>query len=171
MRSILPLTLLMGTLLLIVSVVPRLAHADEVLGPQGFATAAIGANSFELQAAKLAQQRAVNKDTKDFASDMIRDHTPAGEMLAKAAKDQGINVSAALDPENQKKVDALKDVAAGDFDQAYLSTQITAHEDALKLFQSYSKGGPDGPLRNAANAILPTLKMHSVRVHLLASPT
>jgi putative membrane protein len=170
MRSIPAATFLVGALLFVVNVVPQVTLADEALTPQAFATAAIGANSFELQSAKLAQQRSLSKDTKDFATHMIRDHTHAGDMLAKAASNQGINVPAELDPENQRKLNALKIVAAGDFDQAYLSTQVTAHEDVLKLFQTYSKSGPDGPLRNAANAIMPTLKMHNVRVHLLASP-
>ena len=52
----------------------------------------------------------------------------------------------------------------------HLSTQVTAHEEAFALFQAYAKSGPDGSLRNAANSILPTLKMHNVRVQGLASP-
>jgi putative membrane protein len=127
-------------------------------------------NLFEIEAAKLAQQRALNNDTKAFAADMIRDHTPAGDSLAAAAKSESVDIPAKLDDEHQKKLDALKVVPAGDFDQAYLSTQVTAHEEALTLFQSYAKNGPDGALRNSANAILPTLKMHNVRVRGLASP-
>ncbi|WP_438753700.1 DUF4142 domain-containing protein [Pararhizobium sp. O133] len=52
-----------------------------------------------------------------------------------------------------------------DFDQAYLSTQITAHEDAVALFDAFAKSGNAGALKTFAQRTLGTLRMHNVRVH------
>jgi putative membrane protein len=169
MKLNLPLRLVLGTLLFSAAL-QRAGYADGAPSPQQFASAAAEGNLFEIESAKLAMQRALNNDTKAFASDMIRDHTAAGGTLESAAKSQGVTLSPGLDDEHQKKLDALKVAPADSFDQAYLSTQVTAHEEAFALFQAYAKGGPDGALRNAANSVLPTLKMHNVRVHGLASP-
>ena len=136
---------------------------------QDFATKAAMANMFEVAAAKVEIQRGNARDAKAFANDMLTDHGQAGPLLEDAAKKEGVMIPKALDDEHQKKIDALQQSDATNMDQAYLSTQITAHQQAVDLFMNYSKQGADGDLKNVANKLVPALRAHLVRVQGLTS--
>ena len=121
-------------------------------------------NIFEIEAAKIeiSQGRAVA--AKQFAQDMLRDHGRAAGLLSAAARNDGVTVSQSLDAQHQQKIDALKNSDPANLDQAYLSTQVTAHQQTYELFVAYAKEGPDGPLKNAGVTMLPDLHMHLTRV-------
>jgi putative membrane protein len=85
-------------------------------------------------------------------------------LLSAAARNDGVTVSQSLDAQHQQKIDAHKNSDPANLDQAYLSTQVTAHQQAYELFVAYAKEGPDGPLKNAAVKMLPDLHMHLTRV-------
>jgi putative membrane protein len=74
-----------------------------------------------------------------------------------------------LDVEHQQKVESLQNSDPANFDQAYLSAQVTAHQDAFALFEAYAKDGPEGRLKNTASKILTDLHMHLTRVQGLTS--
>ncbi|WP_112437326.1 DUF4142 domain-containing protein [Rhizobium sp.] len=143
--------------------------ADDVGAKQDFAQKASMSNMFEIEAAKIeiAQGRAA--DAKQFAQDMLRDHSRAVAPLAEAARSDGVSISQSFDKEHQQKLDALRNSDAANLDQAYLSTQVTAHQQTYQLFEAYSKEGPDGPLKNAAAKMLPDLHMHLTRVQGMAN--
>jgi len=134
---------------------------------QDFASKAATANLFEMEAAKVEIQRGNASDAKGFANDMLTDHGQAGPLLKDAAKADGVTIPTALDEEHQKKIDALQQSDAANLDQAYLSTQVTAHQQAVDLFTNYSKQGRN--LKNVANNLIPTLRAHLVRVQGLTS--
>ncbi|MBX4862825.1 DUF4142 domain-containing protein [Rhizobium bangladeshense] len=129
-----------------------------------FAAKAAMSNMFEIEAAKIEIASGRADDAKQFAQDMIRDHGKAGPVLNNAAKQDGIELPAALDAEYTSKLAALRQSDAANLDQAYLSTQVTAHEEAVNLFDRYSKQGPDGQLKRTAAKILPDLRMHLTRI-------
>ncbi len=134
-----------------------------------FATKAAMSNMFEIEAAKIEIAKGKAQDAKQFAQDMLKDHSKAGPLLADAAKQDGIGLPTALDAEHVQKLTALQQSDAANLDQAYLSTQVTAHEEALELFNKYSKEGPDGQLKRTAAKILPDVHMHMTRVRGLTS--
>ena len=139
--------------------------ANAADSPEAFVRKAGLSNTFEVEAAKLALTRGKAPDAKTFAADMIKDHTAAGAALAKAAAEQGIEVPKQLDREHGQKLEALKAATDADFDQAYLSTQVSAHEEAVALFDDYIKHGSGGPLGAFAESTLGTLRTHNVRIH------
>jgi putative membrane protein len=134
-----------------------------------FAAKAAMSNMFEIEAAKIEIASGKADDAKQFAHDMIRDHGKAGPVLNDAAKQDGIEPPADLNAEYSAKLGALRQSDAANLDQAYLSTQVTAHEEAVNLFDSYSKQGPDGQLKRTAAKILPDLRMHLTRIRGLTS--
>lgn len=81
----------------------------------------------------------------------------------------GIELPAALDAEYTAKLAALRQSDAANLDQAYLSTQVASHEEAVNLFDSYSKQRPDGQLKRTAAKVLPELRMHLTRIRGLTS--
>ncbi len=146
-----------------------LADDQAKLKAQDFATKAVIANMFEVEAADVEVKKGKDSKAVEFATDMLNDHGKAGPELKAAAKQDGVAVPTELDEDHRAKVHALKASDATNLDQAYLSTQLTAHQDAVALFEGYAENGPEGHLKNVASIILPDLREHLVRVQGLTA--
>jgi putative membrane protein len=114
----------------------------------------------EIAAAKLGQERG-NATEKTFAAQMITDHTKTSEELKSMAPvDARAAIPASLDSSSQSKIDKLKDAKPDDFSSDFDSMQVSAHKDAVSLFERYAKGGEDPKLTDWAGKTLPALQHH-----------
>jgi putative membrane protein len=116
---------------------------------------------FELQSNKLAQERG-NAAEKTFATMMIKDHTKTSDELKALVKggDVKAELPAALDSSHQSKLDKLNGYNGKDFSSEFDSQQLSAHKDAVSLFERYAKGGDNPKLKDWAGKTLPALKHH-----------
>jgi putative membrane protein len=144
--------------------------AQDVPDAQGFADTAASANMFEIQSSELALDADVGEETRAFAQHMIDDHTAAGEKMKMAAAEAKVTPATAMMTKEQGLLEALQDADGDEFEQLYLTDQLAAHEDAVKLFKTYSEQGEPGPLRDFAGATLPTLEEHLSAVQELSAP-
>ncbi len=162
---------LAATLLLLSSLGTGFAQQEKLpVDAQGFARQVAISNLFELKAAELARQRGRGKQVLDFAERMRADHARAGKELAEAARKDGVQLADTLDKESEEKLAALSALQGGDFDPAYLSSQVTAHESAVELFRNYAEHGQAGALKAFAEATYPTLRTHLIQVQSLTGP-
>jgi putative membrane protein len=114
----------------------------------------------EIAAARLAQEHG-NKQEQTFASQMITDHTKTSdELKAIAPADARAAIPSALDSSSQNKIDKLKGEKPDDFSSDFNSMQVSAHKDAVSLFERYAKGGDDPKLKDWAGKTLPVLQHH-----------
>jgi putative membrane protein len=114
----------------------------------------------EIDAAKLAEQKG-NAAEKTFAAQMIADHTKtSAELKGMVSGDLKAAIPTALDDSSQKKLDKLKNAKPEDFASEYDPMQVSAHKDAVSLFERYAKGGDDPKLKDWAAQTLPTLQHH-----------
>lgn len=93
---------------------------------------------------------------------MITDHTKTStelKQLVSSGKAKA-DVPTVLDSSHQSKLDKLKDASGKDFNSDYASDQVSAHKDAVSLFERYAKGGDNSDLKDWAGKTLPTLKHH-----------
>ncbi len=134
-----------------------------------FARKAAVANLFEIEAARIELRNGKAQEARDFAEQMLADHGRAAGQLETAAEADGIALPAELDEEHKNKLVALEQSEPANLDQAYLSTQLTAHEQAVALFEAYVAGGPEGRVKQAAAEILPDLREHLQHVQQLTS--
>jgi len=116
---------------------------------------------FEIQSSTLAQQKG-NAAEKSFAGQMITDHTKTSTELKQLVSSGKVkaDVPTVLDRSHQSKLDKLKDASGKDFNSDYASDQVSAHKDAVSLFERYAKGGDNSDLKDWASKTLPTLKHH-----------
>ena len=92
---------------------------------------------------------------------MITDHTKtSSELKSMVAGDLKAAIPTALDDSSQKKLDKLRDAKPDDFASEYDPMQVSAHKDAVSLFERYAKGGDDPKLKDWAGKTLPALKHH-----------
>ncbi|MBW8881835.1 MAG: DUF4142 domain-containing protein [Asticcacaulis sp.] len=131
---------------------------------QDFVQKAAVANLFEIQSSQLAQEKSKSKAVLAFADQMIDDHGKAAVKFDAAVAKSGQTAPVVLDDDHQKKIDDLKAKTGKDFDDAYIDAQKDAHDDAVDLFDDYSKNGKDPALQTFATETLPTLKMHQDKV-------
>jgi putative membrane protein len=116
----------------------------------------------EIQSSELALSRQPDADTKPFAEKMVKDHQETSKEL-KALVDSGkvkVTLPTALDAEHMKKLDELKAKSGKDFDRAYDQMQLQAHEEAVALFEQYSRNGDNPELKSWAAKTLLHLKEH-----------
>ena len=69
-------------------------------------------------------------------------------------------IPAVLDDSSEKKLGKLRDSKPEDFAGQYDSMQVSAHKDAVSLFERYAKGGEDPKLKDWAGKTLPKLQHH-----------
>jgi putative membrane protein len=127
---------------------------------EDFIKEAAMSDMLEIEAAKVAQQKG-NADEKTFADHMIADHTKTSSEL-KGMVDGELkgSIPTALDDSSQKKLDKLKDAKPEDFAGEYDPMQVSAHKDAVSLFDRYAKGGDNSKLKDWAGKTLPALQHH-----------
>ena len=113
----------------------------------------------EIAAAKIALQKG-NADERKFAEQMVTDHTKTSTELKAlvTSGDVKAEIPAALDSSSQKKID--NDTKPEDFVSEYDPMQVSAHKDAVSLFERYAKGGDNPKLKDWAGKTLPHLQHH-----------
>jgi putative membrane protein len=116
---------------------------------------------FEIQSNKLAQDIG-NAAEKSFASQMLTDHTKTSAELKTLVSSGKVKAElpTALDSSHQSKLDKLKDESGKDFSSDFDSMQVSAHKDAVSLFERYAKGGENADLKDWTGKTLPALKHH-----------
>lgn len=129
---------------------------------QDFVTEAAISDMFEIESSKLAQQKATDEATKQFAEKMIADHTKTSTDLKGMVSGGQVKATlpSAMDSSHKKKLDKLNGLSGDKFTKQYHSMQVSAHKSAVGLFGRYSKGGKNAELKSWAANTLPTLKDH-----------
>ncbi|WP_109073459.1 MULTISPECIES: DUF4142 domain-containing protein [unclassified Azospirillum] len=125
-----------------------------------FATKAAMSDMFEIQAGKLAQDQAKDKDVKQFGSHMVSDHTKTSDAMKEMAQKKSMTLPTKLDSEHQQKLDKLRGMKGEQFDSAYMQGQADAHQTAVSLFREEAQNGKDADLKRFAEQTLPTLEQH-----------
>ncbi|WP_247305571.1 DUF4142 domain-containing protein [Bradyrhizobium sp. 61] len=114
----------------------------------------------EIEAAKIAQQKS-NADEKRFAEMMVTYRTKtSGELKSMVPDNLKAAIPASLDDASQKKIKKLRDAKPEDFASEYDPMQVSAHKDAVSLFERYANAGDDAKLKDWAGNTLPALKHH-----------
>jgi putative membrane protein len=127
---------------------------------EDFIKEAATSDLLEIAAAKVAQQKG-DADEKKFAQQMITDHTgTSSELKEMVSAEMTSAISTVLDDSSQKKLDKLRDAKPEDFASDHNPMQVSAHKDAVSLFERYAKGGDNAKLKDWAGKTLPALQHH-----------
>ncbi len=125
-----------------------------------FWTEAAQSSLAEVALSNVALQRAQSDAVRQFAQQMVTDHTQANEELATAAQSKGVTVPTALTEKRQRDVTELNSLDAAKFDREYMKMMVKDHERAVKLFERQAERGTDADAKEFASKLLPTLQGH-----------
>ena len=129
-----------------------------------FAVKAANGGMLELEAAKLAQEKAQSSEVKAFAAMMVADHQKANEALNALAGRKNITLPMRLGDDGQKHIDELAKLSGAEFDKKYVELMVEDHEGDVKLFKEAADDADDADLKAYAAGQLPTLQKHLERI-------
>jgi putative membrane protein len=127
-------------------------------------TAGATSDLYEMEASRLAEQRAQNPEVKRFAERMLRDHgKTTGELKGMLPQLQGVSaqqMATSLDRQHQALLEQLQGAQGAEFDGAFARQQVQSHQAAVDLFRAYAQSGDDARLEQWASQTLPSLEEH-----------
>jgi putative membrane protein len=126
---------------------------------------------FEIQTGQLAQQKADGADYKEFGQMIVNDHQQSSGQLKSIAQNiQGVELPTALDGPHMQKLTKLQSLSGNGFETQFKSDQVAGHQQAVKLYQDYSRSGDNAELKQFAQQILPKLQEHLQHARALPKP-
>jgi putative membrane protein len=122
-----------------------------------FMTAAASDGMMEVQAGKIAVQKGISQEVKEYGQQMIKDHSAANDQLKILAAQKNITLPGALGSRDQQKIDTLNKVDAKDFDKMYIEMMVKDHSADIDKFQSEVDHPSDNDVMKWAQNTLPML--------------
>ncbi|AQR75385.1 DUF4142 domain-containing protein [Sphingomonas sp. LM7] len=142
----------------------------EPLSPaQKFVNEVGASDYFEVEAGKIAQDKAKAQTLKDFGKLMVEHHNASTEKLKTAAGKASpvIAPNPALNTEQEANLEALRQADDAAFDALYKTQQVAAHEKALAAVKAYAAGGEVAELKAFAKEAEKVVQAHLTKIKSL----
>jgi len=133
-------------------------------GERQFMMKAAQGGMLEVEASKLAMERASSQEVKDFAKMIHEDHTAANRKLKEIAQTNGVQLPTELDAKHKQELARLQKLQGQAFEQAYMQRMgVQDHKKDIQAFEKQAQTSKDDQLKNFAQETLPTLRKHLTR--------
>lgn len=143
----------------------NMAAAPDAAAPmneQQFADTMAASDMFEIESAKLAQEKATAAPVKEFAAMMIKDHTASTGKLKDAAgrANPAITPQPVMKSDQTANLEALRNASGAAFDSLYKQQQVAAHQQALSALRAYAASGDVPTLKTFAGETATVVERH-----------
>lgn len=132
---------------------------------QNFVRDASMAGTAEVELGKLAAERGMSAQVKEFGQLMVTDHTRAGDELKQAVAPYNLEAPVQMDEKHSDLANRLRGMSGNAFDREYMNAMVEGHENVKDMLEGRANEAPNnGPAENAVNAwaakTLPTVSRH-----------
>jgi putative membrane protein len=134
-----------------------------------FMTKAAQGGIAEVETSQLALRKTSNRQVRNVARRMIREHSAANEELKTVAQDKGVALPSETDAKHRAALRRLSGLSGAAFDRAYMAGQEKDHAATVKLFQSEIATGIDKDVTAFASKNLPTIEDHTKMIFQVGS--
>jgi putative membrane protein len=134
--------------------------STELSADMPFVRMAASSNLMETRLGQLAQSKASNQAVKQFGQRMVTDHNQMQQQLTATANAMGQTFTPTLNSQHQQEVSRLQNLNGAEFDRAYMTAMIRAHQQDVNEFQTRSQSANSTQIRNLASSSLPMLQQH-----------
>lgn len=144
---------------------PAFQQDKEVTDPQ-IAGIVVTANQIDVDTGKLAKSRAKSSDVKQFAEQMITDHTAVNQQAAALARKLNVTpqesgVSKSLRAAAQDAMNKLKGLKGAQFDKAYVDHEVAYHQQVLDAIDSLLiPKAQNAELKDLITKVRPAIQAH-----------
>jgi putative membrane protein len=99
---------------------------------------AVVADNVDIEAGKLAVDKAQDKAVKELAETMVRDHTAVNEKATALVKKLDVtpepsDTSKSLKENGDKQLAKLKELSGAEFDKAYVDNEVAYHQAVIDV--------------------------------------
>lgn len=119
------------------------------------------ANMAEIEAGKLAQSKSQNDQVKNFAQQMIDDHTKALNDVQALAQAKGVTLPTEPDARHKAMAAKLGNMSGDAFDRAYMAQAgVSDHKMVHSMLSRDQSRAKDPDVKALAAKMLPTVDQH-----------
>lgn len=135
----------------------------------------VAANTVDIDAGKLAEDRADKKEVKQFAQQMVTDHTGVNKQATALVQKLKVTpedsaTSKSLKDAGKTNEDKLKSLKGKDFDQAYVANEVTYHQAVIDtLDKTLIPSAKNAELKDLLVKVRPAFVAHLDHAKLVLS--
>jgi putative membrane protein len=133
---------------------------------QSFARAAAQGNLAEIDAGRLASQRARSNDVRDYGRMLMRDHRDANRKLERVADRIDVNLPERPSADQRAAYARLAHMSGRVFDRMFLRQMVMDHRTVISMFREQARERRSETAR-FAREMLPKLQSHLERARSL----
>jgi putative membrane protein len=138
---------------------------------QEFVKQAAMTNLYEIDAGKLAEEKAADGSYRNYAKMIVTDHTKMNnDLKSEVATMQNVQLPTSLDALHREKLQQLKSEQGAGFERNFRAGQIEGHEAAITLFENFAQSGSNPDLKAMARSSVAILQKHLQRAENLPEP-
>src|SRR4051794_10809091 len=117
-------------------------------------------NLAEIAGGRLAEQKAHGPAVRRLGARFVADHTRMDAAVRDAAAALGVDLPAVPNPVQQALAEQYRAASPPEFDALFISTQLTAHTEALQMAQAELTAGADPRATQVAKDAAPIITAH-----------
>ena len=114
----------------------------------------------EMSLSKIMLDKNAMTPVKNYANEMITDHTKAGNELKPIAAKYNVTLPTDADAEHKALQSQMEGMSGPDLEQKYAQQMVTDHQKTVDMFQSEIQNGQDADVKDFAQKTLPTIQTH-----------
>jgi putative membrane protein len=145
------------------------ARAEQAAAPPTdaeIAAVVVAANQVDIDAGKLAGDKAQSADVRSLAQRMVTDHTGVNQQASALVQKLGVTpksnaLSQSLTKSGDQNLQKLRGLSGAAFDQAYVSNEVTYHQAVIDaLDQTLIPNAKNAELRELLVKVRPAFVSH-----------
>jgi len=117
-------------------------------------------NLKEIHLGQLAQQKGATLHVKELGKMMEEAHAKSQKDLIALADSKNITIPKTPSEDSNDTYTKLNDKSGNDFDKEYTDKMVSAHKDAIDVFEEAVKDSNDTEIKNWAKTTLTDLRKH-----------
>lgn len=121
----------------------------------------------EINIGRIAAQRASRPEIRQFANQLVQDHTANLNRLNEMANRNRWKVAERMDQEHQQLFQKLAGMQGQDFDREFVSKMVDGHKKVAEMYQNASQNCKNADLKSFATQTLATIRQHEQAVQRL----
>jgi len=136
---------------------------------QDFMMKSTEADLTAIDMARLALQKSADKDIRDYANMIQRDHTSSLEELTDLMQDKSVSQPRTTPLDVKKDLNMMNGLSGPEFDREFINRMVADQQKAIEMCQDQVQIAQDSDVKKYAEDLLPQLQMHLEKAQRLQS--
>jgi putative membrane protein len=123
----------------------------------------------EINMARIALQKSMNNEVKDYANMIQKDHLSALEDLTDLMKHKNVPKPATLSAEIQQDISRMNALSGPEYDREFVNMMVIGHQKMVEMFHDQMATAQNPDVKGYVEDLLPKLEMHLDKARQLQS--